>query len=1079
MSTSFVGRGRRLVAIIAAQVLAGASAVAIPVSAPAQTAASSPARVIEGLDDASAFRAMPSDGVRLSLRADSGVSGRALRMDYDFQGRAGYAVAHRDFAFAELPPYWTMTLWVRGEGKPNTLELKLIDSTGLNVWWLRRPALRVSRGWIQLRFRPKDLVFAWGPLGGGPPRGIAAMEIAYTAGQGGAGWLALDELSITSLAPPVPDRVRPSVSASSSLLSRPPALVLPPDFATAPTTPPVDGDSFGWRSGGDGRQWLTLEFGGPRPLSGLVLDWSPRDWAVDYDVESSDDGGTWTVMRAVRNGGGGRRYLHLPDVEPRMIRIVMKRSSRGQRYALRALRLLSDSAAATRSAFLERVAEGSAPGNWPRPLTLQQSYWTVLGVPRDDRDALFSEDGNVESHPGSFSVEPAVRADGRLLTWRDGTTSHSLDDGILPIPTARRSTADLELATTAFATGAPGHSVVRIRYRLVNRLPRRRTVQLYALVRPVQVNPPWQFLGIPGGAAAVRTIGWTGKALVVNDSDQVVPLAPPSDEGVVAFDAGSILDRVRDGALPATKTVADPAELAEGALMWEVVLRPRDSADVWIALPSSAAARGFVAEATSGPAALDSARALWRRELGDVQLSLPLDGAPLARTVRTALAHVLINARGPAIQPGTRSYRRSWIRDGALTSSALLRLGHASDVKAFLDWYVPFVFPDGKVPCCVDARGADPVTENDADGELLYLAAEYFRITGDSATVRRHWPTLAKVASHLDSLRHSRRTARYRAPDSLLVFGLLPPSISHEGYSSKPAYSYWDDWWGVRGLDDAGLLARVSGDAGVAARFTAAGREMRADVVASVLRSMRLHGLRAIPGAAELGDLDPTSSTMALEPAQALADLPRAAVEATFDSAWVTLERRRPPGASWDIFVPYEWRDVGAYLRLGQPERAQAYAAWLLESRRPAAWNQWSEAVWRKVRTPKFIGDMPHGWVASDFIRATLDMLAYERERDSTLVVGAGIPLAWAQSEGGVAVNGLRTWWGALSLRVERMEGGVRMSVSGVSPPGGIELRVPFGAAPREARVAGSPVPLIDGGRALRLRGPAIVELRY
>jgi hypothetical protein len=460
-------------------------------------------------------------------------------------------------------------------------------------------------------------------------------------------------------------------------------------------------------------------------------------------------------------------------------------------------------------------------------------------------------------------------------------------------------------------------------------------------------------------------------------------------------------------------------------------------------------------------------------------VSFPLDGAPLATTLRTALAHVLINARGPAIQPGTRSYRRSWIRDGALTSSALMRMGHANDARAFLDWYVPNVFTNGKVPCCVDARGADPVTENDADGELLYLAAEYFRITHDTSVVRRHWAVLGRVAAHLDSLRRSRRSAQYRTPDSLLVFGLLPPSISHEGYSAKPAYSYWDDWWGVRGLDDAGLLARVAGDAAGAARYAAAGREMRADVVASVARSMQVHGMRALPGAAELGDLDPTSSTMALEPAQALADLPRTAVEATFDSAWATLERRRQPGATWDIFVPYEWRDVGAYIRLDQPERARSYAAWLLGMRRPAAWNQWSEGVWREPRTPKFIGDMPHGWVASDFMRATLDMVAYERERDSTLVIGAGIPIAWARDTAGVSVRGLRTWWGSLSLRAVPAASSVRITIEGVRPPGGIELRAPFGAVPASAWVNGAPAPLVDGGRAVRLSGPATVELRY
>ena len=1070
------------------RVASGAIAFALALCVAVPSTAQAPRRVLEAFDDVAAFQPLPSDGVRLDLRADSGVGGRALRMQYDFQGRAGYAVARRAFTMPPLPPYWAITVWVRGDAKPNTLELKLADSSGQNVWWMRRPDLTVSHGWTRLRFRPSDLSFAWGPLGGGPPRAIAALEIAFTAGQGGAGWLALDELEITTLARPVADSVRPRVEASSSLLGRPPLRVLPRDFAAAPLTAMLAGESAGWRSAGDGAQWLTLDFGGPRPLSGVVLDWSPLDWPVDYDVESSDDGRTWALLRAVRGSGGGRRYLHLPGAEPTMLRLALRRSSRGTRYALSALRVLSDSMASTRSDFLERVAEGSVAGTWPRPLTGQQSYWTVVGLPRDERDALVSEDGNVESVAGGFSIEPFLYADGQLLTWRDGTTSHSLDGGSRPIPTVRRTADGLQLATTAFAVGRPGASVVWVRYDVVNTTARAREVRLFAAVRPVQVNPPWQFLGTAGGAASVRELSVARRGIAVNDSDRVVAFTPATAAGVTTFDAGSVIDAMRCGVLPADSAVADPVGLAEGALSWSLAIGPRDSAQVWLMLPARGVRFGVPDLPDAGLAArtrsmganrLAEARALWDRELGAVSIDLPGDGAALARTLRTALGHVLINARGPAIQPGTRSYRRSWIRDGALTSSALLRMGHADDARAFLDWYVPYVFPNGKTPCCVDHRGADPVTENDADGELLYLAAEHFRITRDTATVRRHWPTLARVAAHLDSLRNSRRTARYRAPDSLVVFGLLPPSISHEGYSAKPAYSYWDDWWGVRGLDDASLLARVAGAEVPAATFARAGREMRADVVASIRRSMALHGVRTLPGAAELGDLDPTSSTMALEPAQALDDLPRAAVEATFDSAWGNLERRRRPGSTWDIFVPYEWRDVGAYIRLGQPERAHAYATWLMTMRRPAEWNQWSEAVWREPRTPKFIGDMPHGWVASDFMRATLDMLAYERERDSVLVVGAGIPLAWARSDSGVTVTGLRTWWGALDLRVQRAGGNVRVSVKGVHPPGGVELRAPFGAAAREVRVNGAPAVLADSGRAVRLRGDALVEFRY
>ena len=39
-------------------------------------------------------------------------------------------------------------------------------------------------------------------------------------------------------------------------------------------------------------------------------------------------------------------------------------------------------------------------------------------------------------------------------------------------------------------------------------------------------------------------------------------------------------------------------------------------------------------------------------------------------------------------------------------------------------WYAPYQFASGKVPCCVDARGADPVPENDSQGEFIYAVAE-------------------------------------------------------------------------------------------------------------------------------------------------------------------------------------------------------------------------------------------------------------------------------------------------------------------------------------------------------------------
>ena len=128
-------------------------------------------------------------------------------------------------------------------------------------------------------------------------------------------------------------------------------------------------------------------------------------------------------------------------------------------YALRALHILGDSAAPTISAFLEHVADASPLGDWPRSLTHQQSYWTVFGLPRDARDGLMSEDGAIDTKPGGFSLEPFVFLADTMLTWTDGTTAHTLDGGVRPLPIVTRTSHAIELETRAFASGS---AIIRV-----------------------------------------------------------------------------------------------------------------------------------------------------------------------------------------------------------------------------------------------------------------------------------------------------------------------------------------------------------------------------------------------------------------------------------------------------------------------------------------------------------------------------------------------------------------------------------------------------------------------------------------
>src|SRR5919109_233625 len=257
----------------------------------------------------------------------------------------------------------------------------------------------------------------------------------------------------------------------------------------------------------------------------------------------------------------------------------------------------------------------------------------------------------------------------------------------------------------------------------------------------------------------------------------------------------------------------------------------------------------------------DAVAAVWRAQLNRVSFRVPPAAQPLIDTLRTALAHVLINRDGPALQPGARAYERSWIRDGALTSEALLRLGHEDVASDFLRWYAPYQFANGKVPCCVDGRGADPVPENDSHGEFIFLVSELYRYTHNRSLLTAMWPHVEAAAGYMESLRQSERSAANLAPARRAFYGLLPASISHEGYAAKPMHSYWDDFWALKGYKDAVAISTLLGHQEATTRLARQRDEFRHDLYASLAVSAAAHGISYLPGCAELGDFDATATT--------------------------------------------------------------------------------------------------------------------------------------------------------------------------------------------------------------------------
>ncbi len=1010
-----------------------AAAAVLALWLPAMALAAPGETVLDDFADLRAWSVSSTDDVKAAIRPATGPHGGALCIDFDFGRVSGYVVARRPIAI-EYPANFEFTFDVRGEAPPNTLEFKLVDASGENVWWVRRPDFIFPLEWQPMRFRKRQIEFAWGPTTDRALVRSTAVELVVTSSRGGKGSVCFDRLALREL--PAPREGNSTIVAS------------------------------GWRSDpAQGKeQAIAVDLGEPREFGGLLLRWMPGLHASRYDVELSDDGVQWRRVRRVVAGNGGTDAILLTDAEARHVRVRMH-DGPADSYALAAIEVRDPAFGATPNAFFTALAGEAPRGRYPRGFSGEQLYWTVVGVDGASVQALLSEDGALEPRPGAAAIEPMLLTDEGLVTWADVTTTHTLANDYLPIPTVTWRQRDLALNVTAFGSGDPTRAQIVSRYTIENGAAGARVVTLVLAMRPFQVNPPSQFLNTPGGVAPMRTLAWDGHALAVDGVRRVFPLQRPDRAIVVAFEAGNLPDLLAAADPPRAQAVEDTSGFPSAALLYRLEIPAGGSRSVSIVIP-------LVGEASLPGGEADAwvrdreraAAASWRERLTRVVLRVPAAGKPLADTLRTALAHVLINRSGPALQPGARAYARSWIRDGALTSEALLRLGHEKAVREFADWFAPHQFVSGKVPCCVDARGADPVPENDSQGEWIRLIDDYHRFTRDDAWARGMWPSISRTVRYMDTLRGKER-GEYA--------GLMPPSISHEGYSDKPAYSYWDDFWSLMGYRSAARIASSLGRAEEARAIARSGDEFRADLHCSIAASVARHRIDFIPGSADRGDFDATSTTIALATGADSGSLPQALVHATFERYWREFVQRRDGGREWDAYTPYELRTVGSFVRLGWRERAGELLGFFMRDRRPAGWNQWAEVVAREARKPRFIGDMPHGWVASDFIRSALDLFAYEREDNESLVLAAGVPVAWMEGKG-IALQGLRTPWGRLgyALRLESTRLVLDVSAGSALPPGGLVFPWPLANAPGCARIDGRPA-AFDRGEIRISKAPA------
>ena len=956
-----------------------------------------------------------SGNAELVLSSVAAGSTVALRMDFDFKGAGGFVVARRAMS-RPMPEEYAVRFRLRGHGPVNHFELKLVDATGQNVWRHVQKDLRLPKRWKRIKIDSRNIDFAWGPLSGGRLSMLGSIELAIVAGEGGKGTLWIADVAIEDCSP----GEAPRASASSEVKG----------YEAA-----NGAGGSGWRpQPEDSHPWISIDAIEPRTIGGLTIDWADHAPANGFRVRASMNGMRWKTVHAAPAAGGKRSYVYLPGLKTRFIRLDLSAPSAGA-----TLQLQSFEFSRSIDSFWHAVAQDAPRGWHPRWLHNEQSMWTPFGTSNGTQCALLNEDGMAEVAQGSCSLEPMLWLGGRLITWADVPARQELEDGWMPVPGVLWETKDWRLRVTAEATVSRAS---RLRYRLENLTGQTIRARLFVLVRPFQVTPPWQSFRDLGGVSRIRDLVWRDGAVWVNETLSIAPLGGQVSFGAMPFDEGFIASHLAAGTLPPNPQARDPFGFATGALGFDLSVDGGQAGESVVDCAPLGAGR------SAGELTFD-----WRERIRTKQWAGSGWMTDAIHAALTATAHILVTRAGPALQPGPRRYTRSWIRDGAMMGAALLRMGHAQEVREFIRWYAPHQRNDGFVPCCVDAQGIDWLVEHDSHGELLALICDYYRFTGDREFLAECWSYVDKSAGCIEGL--------------LAEDGLLPISVSHEGYLAQPVHSFWDDFWGLRGLQDAVHLARAAGHEIPAQRWAALAERLAASLFAAIDATRLRRNLDFIPGSIEWADFDPTATANAIYLLDVPEGLDRAAIERTFDKYLDDWRRKRNGTLAWANYTPYEIRIIGALVRLQRREEALELLRFFLSDRRPVAWNQWPEIAWRDRKAPAHIGDLPHTWIAAEYVLAVRSLFAYERDADQSLVLAAGLAPEWLDGAG-VQVSGMPTAYGDLSYSLSRLGANTLRFDIDAGIAGAIVLRPPL-AAP-----TGAPTGAPSGAPAGAPRGSSM-----
>lgn len=484
-----------------------------------------------------------------------------------------------------------------------------------------------------------------------------------------------------------------------------------------------------------------------------------------------------------------------------------------------------------------------------------------------------------------------------------------------------------------------------------------------------------------------------------------------------------------------------------------------------------------------------------------LQAKFPSEVAHLFDQFRVCRAMLLILADNGAIHPGPTIYDSFWIRDSSVEGIACTIAGDSDlSTRQFGEHYT-------SADCFhMEQRWVDSVSlygffggdheindrEWDSNGEALWALGRFDRLRGPAVAFGAKVFTPYVITG-----------ARW-IRDNRTSYGLLYSGWSAEHLGDKDKPHYWDNFWAIAGLWEAAQLSQRLNAPQTSELWSIYDqvRQSTANSIRWVLGEQARRGFweTFIPtGPADVGRLDSTIiGTVAyfhpcrLYDGQKLGPDIDYAARQTIQTIWSHfIDGGFRHDAAWRCYGPYLTLQLAhAFLLLGDVDRMNQCLFWAVgnagfarvhdRSGGPAVW-QVTQCAWNEQHNyaiakdfsefpPSwwYMGDIPHGWAAAEFILLIRDMLFFEvaEDHDPQIYLAPGIIPHWLNQGEPVSVRNAPTVFGApfgYELRHHPNERTVTVEIEQPAPAG-VRFIYPcgLGSGVDSAHVDGTAASVVD-----------------